>query len=63
MTYQAQFLRTGQLTARSELFETMQAAHAHVAQKLAGGAKPEVIAIVEIDDNGDQGRVHEIQVF
>jgi len=60
MTYQVQFLRTDRQMGRSELFETFQQAHAHAARQQAQ-FQPEVIAIVEIDDNGEQGVVHEVR--
>lgn len=62
MTYQVQFQRTGHWLVRSELFETLQEAHAHAAQHQAAH-QPEVIVIVEVDDEGNQGRIHQIQVF
>jgi hypothetical protein len=64
MTYQVQFLRTGVVTERSELFETFHAAHVFAAQEVARREpKPKVVAVVEIDDDGNPGRVHEIQVL
>lgn len=62
MTYQVQFQRTGIKAWRSDLFETLQAAHAHAAQE-QGRLLPEVIVIVEVDGDGKEGRVHEVQVL
>jgi hypothetical protein len=64
MTYQVQFLRTGVMTDRSELFETLQQAEAFADEEV-GRRKPgpEVVAIVEIDDDGNQGRIQRLQRF
>jgi hypothetical protein len=62
MTYQVQFQRTGHWLERSDLFETLQAAHSYAAQNHAR-YQAEVVVIVEVDDNGEQGRIHEIQVI
>jgi hypothetical protein len=64
MTYQVQFLRTGSATERSELFESFQQAHTFAAQEVARREiKLTVVAIVEVDGDGNPGRIHELQVF
>ena len=63
MTYQVQFLRSG-TAEKSNLFATFQKAHSYAAQEVARREpKPEKIAIVEIEDDGNEGRVHPFQVF
>ena len=64
MSYQVQYLRTGIAIEKSDLFQTFHQAESFAAKQLGRREpKPEVIAIVEIDDDGNQGRIHKLQVF
>lgn len=63
MPYQVQFLRPGVMTERSENFETFHEAQTYAAQQVARREpKPEQIAIVELDGDGNEGQIHEFQV-
>jgi hypothetical protein len=61
MGYKVLFLSAKLVPERSGIFETIQEAHAFAAQQ-APIKKPNVIAILEIDADGNDGRVHALQV-
>ena len=60
--YQVQFLRAGAVPELSVLFDTLQEAHAYAAKE-APKREPRVITIAEIERDGSDGRIHELQVF
>ena len=60
--YQVRFLRAGSIPEFSVLFDTFQEAHAYAAREVPK-REPKVVCIVEIEDDGNDGRIHDLQVF
>jgi hypothetical protein len=60
--YQVQFLRAGFAPELSVLFDTFQDAHSYAAREIPKRV-PKVVSIVEIQDDGNDGRIHDLQVF
>jgi hypothetical protein len=58
MGYQVQFLRENAVPEYSVLFDTFQEAHAYAAREVPK-RNPKVVAIIEIEDDGDGGRIHQ----